>query len=341
MKLIKNLGLLLFLHCSSHVFGLYPVTIAERTFKLGINQDENLYYGFAAGDQLVIDLEIIKGKDLKAFEILEYGGVSRFMDYKTRKIAGKTLEVSKTGIYQFRFTNSSLTGKVCRIKIQRIPASEEHKLFNSTVYWKTVMDTIFHNEQENYVSKVDTVIQTLTDRVSKVHSQTNLNGDKITFNFALPKNTVSWSYYVGVDQAGQKAFEEATEEFAHVASPIIARIPGYGPLAALALNGASYLTKLQAGEDIDYYIVQDDLNARLFLTGGQFYYLKKGKVINDFSKIDAPLSGQLFFCLFNDNAVTGVSVYVRIDAVQIIKTISQREITKYRLIKRKVPYLKD
>lgn len=325
---------------STNLFGQTIVDVAENTLKVGGLGKEVFYYGFAEGDQLIFNFEEVNGKELKELEIIELPSSSKFMDYKTKKIENKTLNITRTGVYKFRLSNSAIGGRICKVKIQRIPASDATKNFNSSVYWKTVYDTTYTTEQEKYLIRADTTISNLTDQVAKVHSQFNANGNKTTFNFNLPTNTVAWSYYIGVDQAGQQAYESAASQLSSKAAPLVAKIPGYGPLAALALGSVSYLSAIQSGEDIDYYIV-DGNNVNLFSAGQQFYYVKKGKVINDYSRMLTPLKGSYHVCLSNDNAITGVTVSVKITAIILTEQWGQRPIQKMHISSQQVAYLKN
>lgn len=318
--------------------GQNPVDVADNTLKVAAFGEEVFFYGFAEGDQLIFNFEEVKGKEIKEVEIIELPSSSKFVDYKTKKIENKTINITTTGIYKFRFSNSAMSGRICKVKIQRIPADESTKNFNTSVYWKTVYDTTYTTVQEKYLISKDTVVHNITDQVAKVHSTTNVNGNKTTFNFTLPANTVSWSYYVGVDQAGQEAFQQATKEIASKAAPLVSKIPGYGPLAALALGSTSYITQLQKGEDIDYYIC-DGNNVNLFLGGLAFYYVKKAKVINDFSRMTTNLKGTYHFCFLNDNAVTGVTVTVKVTAIAVTENWGTRPIEKMNITSRQFPYL--
>lgn len=340
MKKIILTTLTVGLLCAFRVFEATPIDVAESTLKVGGLGEEVFYYGFAEGDQLIFNFEEVNGKELKEIEIIELPSSSKFMDYKTKKIENKTLNITKTGIYKFRFSNSAIGGRICKFKIQRIPATETTKNFNTSVYWKTVYDTTYTTEQEKYLIKSDTTVSNITDQVAKVHSGGNLNGNKTTFNFTLPDNTVAWSYYIGVDQAGQQAYQTATNELASKAGPLVSKIPGYGPLAALALGGVSYLTQLQSGEDIDFYIV-DGNNVNLFMGGQAFSYIKKGKVINDYSRMTAPLKGSWHVCLSNDNAVTGVTVAVKITAIIVTQQWGTRPIQKMHVASHQEAYLKN
>jgi hypothetical protein len=316
------------------------IDVAENTLKVGAFGEEVFYYGFAGGDQVIFNFEEANGKELKELEIIELPSSSKFMDYKTKKIESKNLNIFNTGIYKFRFANSALSGRICKFKIQRIPSSPATKNFNTNVFWRTVFDTTYTTEQERYLVRSDTTISNLTERVEKVHSNGNINGNKSSFNFTIPENTIAWSYYIGVDQSGQQAFDNATKELASKASPLVSAIPGYGPLAAVALGGTSYIAQLQRGEDIDYYIM-DNNNARLFENNQQCTYIRKGKVINDFSRITSPLAGSYFICLYNDNAITGVSVTVKITAIQVKQVWDTRPVQKIHVASKQEAYLKN
>ncbi len=334
-----NLMILLCLLCHLTLKAQTPIILIESTIKIGAYMEDLEYFGFQKGDKLILDFQELKDKPIKELEISCWPNRSIFTDFKTIQISNKEIIIPETGVYKFRFSNLAVGGRICKIKIQRIPQDPSTQNFNSTVYWRTIYDTTFYKENERYIISRDTAIHNIVEQVAKVHSSTNLDGNKTTFNFYLPANTVVWSYYVGVDQSGQQAFENASSKLARSASPIVARIPGYGPLAAVALNSTSYIAQLQSGEDIDFYIVKGE-NVNAFLNGTQFYYIKKGKVINDFSRMDdINTSSAYHFCFSNDNAITGVQVFVKVTAVTVTEKWGIREVEKYSIAERSVPYL--
>jgi len=338
MRSIKSTLITTFCLMSCLLFAQEPIDLAESILKIGFNEDQILYFGFADGDQIVFDFEVIKGKTLKEIEIVELQNTSsKFMDYEVRKIDNKTISITSTGIYKFRFSNPTLKGRVCRYKIQRIPAPDNEG-FNSNVFWKTVYDTTYTIISENYLISKDTVIHEITNQVAKVHSATNVNGNRSSFPFSLPKNTVSWSYYVGVGQRSADVYQEATEELANLAMPL-SKLPGFGPLAAVALGFSCFIPTLQKGEDVNYCIT-DDLNKSLFYQGVAYSCYKHGLVINEFSQMTSPRSGTLFFCLHNDNLGTGVSVSIIINAITITENWGKRPIQKVHISSTKVPYLR-
>lgn len=335
---MKIISLLIAAVVTTTCYGIEPINVIETTFNPSFNQDIEYYFGFAEGDQVVFTVEVIKGRPIKEFTFAEFEGSIRFSDLKTSNITDKEITISATGIYMFRIRGSIGTNK-CKLVVHRIPANPEAEPFNTTVYWRSLNDTTFYTVKERFLASKDTAVVNVFEKTEKVHSGTNLNGSKNTFNFVLPANTATWSYYIGVDQAGQKAYEDATSDLTKYAAPIVARIPGYGPLAALALGGVSYLTKLQSGEDINYYLVENGEQYN-FLNGYTPTYLRKGKVINDFSQMPKR-SGMLHFCLKNDNAITGVQVMIKVTAVTITENWELREVEKFKVADRDEPYLKN
>src|SRR5882672_10883408 len=125
-----------------------PIDVAESTLKVGAFGEEFFVYGFAEGDQLIFNFEEANGKELKELEILELPSTSRFMEYKAKKIENKTLRIPKTGIYKFRFSNGGIGVRLCKYKIQRIPATPTTQKFDPTVYWHTIPDTTYTTIEE-------------------------------------------------------------------------------------------------------------------------------------------------------------------------------------------------
>jgi len=316
------------------------VLITETTVKVSAMTTQDYYFGFDSGDHVFFNFELLKGKDIKEIEIFEYPNASLFMAFKTKSIKEKEINIIKKGIYKFSFKNTAVGIRVGTMKVERIPASSNNKIFNPTVYWRTLSDTSYYFEDEPYIISKDTAFITVVNPTIKVHSSSNFNGNTTTYAFNLPNNTVAWSYYLGVDQSGQEAYEKAAKELAEKAAPIVSKFPAYGPLAALALGSTSYITRLQQGEDIDFYIVEGD-NVNLVYSGQEFYYLKKGKVINDFARMKAPLKGILHFCFSNDNAVTGVLVTVKVVAVTVKVNWGTRQVKRFKVNTWQEPYLKD
>lgn len=319
------------------------IDVAENTLKVSALGEEIFYYGFAEGDKLLFNFEEVNGKELKELEIIEMPESSKFMDYKTKKIENKTINITRTGIYKFRFSNSALGGRICKIKIQRIPESDATKNFNSSVYWKTVYDTTYTPFQENYLIKSDTIAQTLVDQTAKISSQNALNGNsnKTVVDFSLPKGTISWSYYIGVGKEGKQEYNQASDNFYNTASKAALRIPGYGTMAALALQGINYFNKVQGEDNVKYWFISDwDNVLLLFKSGNTFYQYKQGDIVNDASQMKTPKEGMVYLGLLNDNIAEPIDVIVKATAIVVTQQWGTRTVQKMHVNSREVAYLK-
>ncbi|GAA4457603.1 hypothetical protein [Rurimicrobium arvi] len=306
---------------------------------MAASAEEIFYYGFAEGDKVIFNFEEVNGKELKELEILAMPSSSLFMDYKTKKVENKTVVIPETGIYKFRFANSNLlAGRICKYRIQRIPANDASQKFNTVAYKRTVYDTTYFEEPERYLVKADTFATEVMNQTVKVHSKNNMNGNRTVSNFPLPPNTIAWSYYIGVDQAGQQAYEQAARTLTE-SKTFVSAIANSSPLAAVALGFAPLITHLRAGEDIDYYLSDGD-NATLFYERRPFKCYKQSKVINDFAQM-SPLPGSLAFCFSNDNEIQAVTVAVRVMAIQVNPVWDTKMVSRMKVAQHEEWYLKN
>ena len=316
-----------------------PIDVAESVVKVGIKGEEVVFYGFAAGDQLIFSFEETGGKEMKEVEIIEMPSNSRFMDVKVAKIENKTISIPRKAIYKFRFANSALLPRACRYKIQRIPANAGTQNFNTTVYFDEYNDTSYTTEIESYISKSDTIINNFQERSIKVNPTSVPGTSKASFNFTIPESAVTWSYYLTAEKAGQQIYQNAWQVLASKSPETVSKFPNYGPLAAVALDRPSHLNRLDTGVHINYWIVENE-NAELFMRGEQFRFLKKGRVINDFYRMHTG-DRAFYFCFHNDYKDTPITVTVKITAVIINETLASREVQKMRITPRRGMHLKN
>ncbi|MEZ4771600.1 MAG: hypothetical protein R3D00_00375 [Bacteroidia bacterium] len=323
------------------IFGQTPIDVAESTLKVGGLGEEVFYYGFAEGDQLIFNFEELNGKELKEIEITELPSSSKFMDYKTNKIENKSINIQRTGIYKFRFSNSAVGGRVCKFKIQRIPASENTVNFNPSVLWRTISDTTYTPVEEKYLVKSDTVVITVVDQVAKISSRNALNGNTNIniVDCVLPERTVSWAFYIGVGTEGKKAYEDAKDKFMNSAAASAMKIPGYGTMAALALYGLNVFSKVQGEDNVKYRFITDWENVLLFKSGNTYYQYKQGDVVNDASQMKSPLTGKIYIGLINDNVMEPIDVIVKITAIQVNQEWDTRIVNKMSVRNREEAYL--
>jgi hypothetical protein len=319
------------------------IDVAESTLKISAFGEEVLYYGFAEGDQLIFNFEEVKGKELKEIEIVELPGSSKFMDYKSTRIAYKSIAITRTAIYKFRFANAAISGRICKFKIQRIPANETTRQFNSSVYWRTEYDTTYRTVPERFLVKTDTVAINLIDQKVKVSSQNALNGNpnRTIVDFDLPPNTISWSFYVGVGQEGTNAFDEGKNKFLASTANYAIKFSGYGLMAAVALHGINLFTNATTGDNVKYWFITDWHNVLAFNANQSFMQYKQGDVITEFSQMKNPLSGKVYIGLLNDNIRDAIEVNIKVTAIQVNQVWDTRMVNQFNVTGRNVAYLKN
>ncbi len=339
---LKCTALAIFLFYSTITLAQVPIDISENTFKVAAFNEGVFYYGFCEGDQLIFNFEERNNKELKELEIVEMPGNSRFMDYKTKVISNKIISVPKTGIYKFRFANSSIGGRICKVKIQRLPGREETKAFNTSVYWREIQDTSYIPIQENFLVRSDTVIEEIYSAMPQVSSKTALNGNKNfqIVDFVLPDNTSSWSFYIATGSKGEREYEKVKMEFARTTASAISAIPGYGALGVLALTGFSYFNAVQGDNNVKYWFL-DGNNAALFQAGQPYYHYKSGDIINEASQMKYPQKGKVYIALYNDNSFEPIKLTIKVAAVIVNQVWDSRIVQRMEVKSRNEPYLNN
>jgi hypothetical protein len=335
----KILPILLWILMSAPAFAqMSPVDVTDQTIKIAGMSEEVMYFGFAEGDQLIFSFTEVNGKELKEIEILEYPSNSKFTDFKTARVDDKKIQVNKKAVYKFRFSNGALVGRICKIKIQRIPAAETTKSFITNVSWITKQDTTWNVYTKDVVIGYDTtkvpkkkreLVKTeqkeelIFDKVQRVHSETNENGNKTSLFFTLPKNietpyktqkVVAWAYWVGVDEEGAKAWKSNVTAVGKLAKGAAAIY--LTPLGALAVGAVTELMVPSLGEDV-YYCIVDQTNKDLFFAGQEFRLYDKGKGVAGYQKFTNAnmLQGTWHLCMKNDNYMQGVDAAVKVIAI--------------------------
>lgn len=333
--------LLLFCLSTTIIFGQTKISLLESTKKISPISEENIFIGLHAGDVLVMNIEELNSKEFKEIELIEYPSNSKFLDYKTPRLDNKQITINNTGIYKIRIANSAVSGRVCRINLDRIPA-ENTQNFNTTVYWKTVTDTTFYTEKENYLISTDTSFSDFYSSTAFISSQNALNGNKNSqiISFDLPANTKSWSFYLGTGNESKAEYERAQKQFINSASKAALQIPGYGPMAALALTGVSYINQVQGADNVKYWFLSSVDDVQRFNADINFYQYKKGDVVNEAAQMKSPLRGRVYIALLNDNTIDPISVVIKATAMIVEEDWGVRDVQKMKTTTSEVPYLK-
>ncbi|WP_417558774.1 hypothetical protein [Mesoflavibacter zeaxanthinifaciens] len=317
------------------------ILVNESTVVLDLDQSKELYFSFAEGDEIIFEMEMVKGKHIKEIKVIEMPTNTIFTEFKAEQINKKSISIRNKGIYKFSFYSSSLTRRVCKIKIYRIPANESTKNFNTNWRWEIKRDTTYTAYQQDSLvgyktikyqevirelkeTKIEEIL--LLDRLEKVHSILNNNKSRTYLKVDLPlietsqlkeEKLIAWSYWIGVGKESQEAYKRNTKMIGDMAKGLASTYTS--PLGAYAVGAISDLIVANTGNDIEYFFVNDYQNVEQFMNYQQFSLFDKGKVINSYGKKDRPNNGTFYLCLLNDNNYTPVEVDVKVVAVKEIK----------------------
>ncbi|MGL5891133.1 MAG: hypothetical protein ACRC3B_14685, partial [Bacteroidia bacterium] len=296
------------------------------------------------------------GKELKEVEITEYPSNSKFSDFKTSKIENKSIAVSRKGVYKFRFYNSAMLGRVCKIKIQRIPASEQTRNFNCAVNWQVKQDTTWNSYVKEELTGYDTTYiprtrkelvktilkeEVIFDKIQRVHSLTNSNGNKTSVFFTLPQNkislyqpskVISWAYWVGVGAEAQNSWNQDVRAIGKLAKGVASYTT---PLGALAVGAITELMIPNLGEDVSYSIA-DEYNRDLFHKDLEYRVWDSGKGVAGYRKFtdQGLMQGTYFVLLSNDNNFQGIDANVKVSAIVETKYFEDKAYNEVKLTPR-------
>ena len=332
---------------ASKILAQEPIDVAEIAVKLNPKGEEELYYGFAEGDQIIFSFKEADDREVKEVEIIELPSNSKFKDIETKEIKDKIIKINKKGIYKFRFYNSALLkGRICKVKIQRIPKTKELIDFNTGIKWVEQFDTTYDVKTETVITgyntidkqkskkvlaSIDTNIVTVLDRVERVNSKSNLTGSSVTFvNFQLPENTSSpnifnpyrttqvdsWAYAILVGNQGATWYKNAntmsvTKSAAKMATKAGLITSGYGALALLAVEGYSTFSNPPNGDNVKFSLVTG--------VNGQNTTLLFGNSVAASGRVTDYKQGGYAFKLENDNIMDGINVDIKIITVVVTK----------------------
>jgi hypothetical protein len=332
--------LLLFCLSTTIILGQTKISLLESTKKISPLSEESIFIGLHAGDVLILNVEELNAKELKEIELIEYPSNSKFLDYKTPRIDSKQITINNTGIYKLRIANSAVSGRICKINLDRIPA-ENTQNFNTTVYWKTVSDTTFFEEEETYLARKDTSYQLVYEAYPKLGSLNSLEGTKSYqyFEFTLPDNTTSWAFYVGTGTEAKSEYDRANRALASNPDWIALKEPDLSSLPLLALTGNSYFRKISAADNVNYIVLPTN-QVSLRNADLEYVYFFKGDVYNDFHQVENKLVKNITAIVKNDNSIDAIYVYFKVAAVVVTPIYAKRMVKKQKVTTSEVPFLK-
>lgn len=320
-----TLGLLLL--TMAQILAQTPVTVCEQTIKIGGMAEEDLFFGFAAGDQINFEFESDKElKEIQIFELIEKNGSQKYSNFKTAS-AKTNIYVPDKAVYQFHFKNGAMGGRICKVKIQRIPESEATQRFNTTPRIKTLYDTTYtHYTEDSLVGYktiyyqelvrecvLDTIVtKKIYDEQTIVHSKMSEQGQTKTYFIEIPKDVetdykketiISWEI---VAAFGGDAIKQVAAKSQELTSSV-SKIPIIGKSDAVqAANAAAGLF------NAIYSTTNDLLKFTLYNYTNEGYRYQYDTefdgVLKYFAKPNQ-LQGKYKVTFYNDNFVDALDMY--------------------------------
>ena len=350
MKRIRK-QMLLTMALAFSAFAAYSqeaVEVTTQQFTIGGQTVKEFWLGFAAGDKIVFNCEETKNREIAAIEIYKYPDNTAVFSAKAKKVENKIIEVPEDAAYLFCFKSSGT--RSCAIHIQRIPASEDTKRFNTTVKWKEEKDTVYKNVTEEVIVKYDTTYEPkrtllledstrvteekILDTKAIINSRNSKQSNKQTIPFVIPKlesydfpsqskEFVAWVYWIGVGKESQEEWKKSVNAVKNLASGV-ASIVGAGPLAALAIGAIADFTIPTKGDYVSYRMYSaDEKDTDTLWSKGILAY---GKELEQ-------KAGNYFIELENNNKMTAISVDVRISLIWETKYYKVEQVPTVKPVK--------
>lgn len=331
-----------------------PLTVADMTLRLSGKEAKELFYSFAAGDEILFSFFETENRLLQEVQITTWPEQVRYAARDIADTRDQKIRVPATGVYRFRFSNAS-GERLCRIAIQRRPASDDLRLFDTAVRWEERIDTFYVKgkterpawtdapevKNRRVLAKTDTSAVTVLEKTERIFSRSGkVYGSNMSeTKFKLPENrylpnrqnpasvseVTSWAYWIGVGDEADRSFQDANikavSKVADAASGLGLMSGGYGALALLAVKGVAMFSNPPKGDNVRFTLWND--------SGKQ---IDSGNSIVAYRRMEAPLQGHFTFQLSNDNMVDGINVTIKILAIVQTQTYRDEAYTEYRRV---------
>lgn len=329
-----------------------PIHVTDLSFKMNSNSTEEFYYSFAAGDVIVVDFELKKGKAID-FEVIELPNLTKTKQY-TARITNYRINVSTTKVYLFRVTNG-FGNKMCSLSIKRIPKSQETADFNTGWQWKTLYDTTYTTYKEDSLVGHDTVYYTETvkevasremkeellfNNTVEIRSIGLLDHDnpRSYVKVSLPvnqsghnfeKKVIGWGYLLNVGDKSDVDLKKKNDYMVEGASVVTTLLSGSKLAGFIVGKVAGSVFNNSGSDNVVWAIVANLDNKNAFMNGQAYNYLRHGdgtavygKFVNDYNQ------GDYYICMYNDNLHD--RIHVNVQASAVVETTTYKDVDYQR-----------
>lgn len=293
-----------------------PVPVADRTFKM---DGEHLYaFAFAQGDQVLLHLDLLMGRQVKNVEFAQHNGPMLFSTYAMDSTLDQTIRIPQTGVYLLRIQERGMGKKVCRFTLHRLPAGPLTERMDTRVNWDIQAQPNYREKRRLIPIGKKTDISTLGGKITVSASKMGLKSPVSAYAFTLPPRTVQWAYRISVGQTLMEARQKDADQLTSALNSGAAKILPVAPptaLAAFALGMAIDLTVPKAGEDVEYALLSPENLPKFNKQEPYQAYIWQGDISVDVQRRFSPLEGSYYFAFRSDNWVDDISVNIDIEAV--------------------------
>ncbi len=293
-----------------------PVPVADQTFKM--DGEHRYVYAFAQGDQVLLHMELLIGRQVKNVEFTQLNGPMLFSTYALDSSLNKTILIPQTGVYVLRIEERGMGKKVCRFTLHRTAAGALTERMDTRVNWDIGQHQQYRERRRMIPAGKKTDLSSLGGKVTVSASKMGLKSPVSAYSFTLPPHTVQWAYRITVGQALMEARQKDADQLTSALNSGAAKILPVAPptaLAAFALGMAIDLTVPKAGEDVEYALLTAENLSKFKKREPYQAFIWQGDVSVDVQRRYSPLDGSYFFAFRSDNWMDDITVNVDIEAV--------------------------
>ncbi|MCU0439586.1 MAG: hypothetical protein MUC49_16970 [Raineya sp.] len=326
--------IIIFLSSTSTIYSqkIKPITLTDSEIIIRNGSSESIYFGLAAGDKIKFEMDC--SKRMKDFEFREYPSttIHRIAYLDTNTI--NTIEIEHDGIYYFYIHHAGFLAskRNCHLKVIRTPQNAQTAKFNTNVYWKTQIDTVWYIEKEKYLAQKDTIVTSIINQTLQLGKGKSKDNKKV-LSFSLPDSCTKWSYWISTEKDAEKNFSQSEKNL----SPNLRK---HGLMASVALNGnLSFISSSNCQEILLYSLDNSSLST---FNSNAVDTLKSYKSICfDFASNTKKEQEKVYFLGFYNKNKKKVNLSVKIVSVFIKETWAWKDVKKYKIEATEVPYLKN
>lgn len=292
------------------------IPVADQTFKM--DGDHVFTYALAQGDDVLLRMEVLVGKQVRHVEFAQHNGPVLFTTYALDTALEKSIRIPQTGVYQLIVRERGMGKKVCRFTVHRVPAGPLTERMDTRVPWDIQQYPQYREQRRMILTGKKPGISSLGGQVNVSASKMGLKSPVGTYQFTLPPHTVNWAYRISVGQALAEARKKDADQLTGALNSGAAKLLAVTPptaLAAFALGMAIDLTVPKVGESVEYALMSGE-NLEKFKKREPYQaYIWQGSVSTDVQRRFAPLEGTYYFAFRTSNWIDDITVNIDIEAV--------------------------